>query len=100
MRGETPSSGGYAMQCAGAIQGKEGGTQVLASLAPSSQTVGSIMRVIYEQGKRSSGTTEANIALVARQQSWVNLLPPSCQGRAAGRVEAPWQVAPNRGRPA
>ena len=29
-------SGGYAERCAGAIQGKEGGIQVLAGLAPSS----------------------------------------------------------------
>ncbi len=34
-----PSSGGYAAQCVGAIQGKEGGIQVLAGLAPSSPTV-------------------------------------------------------------
>jgi len=45
---------GYATWCMGAIQGKEGGIQVLAGLAPSSQTVGSNIRVINEQGKRSS----------------------------------------------
>jgi hypothetical protein len=33
------SSGGYAAWCMGAIQGKEGGIQVLAGLAPSSQIV-------------------------------------------------------------
>jgi hypothetical protein len=32
-----------ALLCASAIQGKEGGIQVLASLAPSSQTVGFIL---------------------------------------------------------
>ena len=32
---------GDAVRCAGAIQGKEGGIQMLAGLAPSSQTVGS-----------------------------------------------------------
>ncbi len=41
--------GGYTAQCAGAIQGKEGKLQVLAGLAPSSQTVGSNIRVIHEQ---------------------------------------------------
>ncbi len=49
-----PLSGGYAMRCAGVIQGKEGRIQVLAGLAPSSQTVGSNIRVIHEQAKRSS----------------------------------------------
>jgi hypothetical protein len=42
------------VQCAGAIQGKEGGIQVLAGLAPSSQRVGSDIRVILEQAKHSS----------------------------------------------
>ncbi len=45
---------GYAAQCTGVIQGKEGEVQVLAGLAPSSQTVGSNIRVIYEQAKHSS----------------------------------------------
>jgi hypothetical protein len=36
---------GYAMQCSGTIQGKEGGIQVLAGLAQSSQTVGSNRRI-------------------------------------------------------
>ena len=47
-------SGGYAVQCTGAIQGKEGGIQVFAGQAPSSQTVGSNIRVIHVQVKRSS----------------------------------------------
>ncbi len=47
-------SGGHAAWCAGAIQGKEGGIQVLAELAPSSQIVGSNKRVIHEQAKNSS----------------------------------------------
>jgi hypothetical protein len=38
---------GYTAWCADAIQGKEGGIQVLAGLAPSSQTVGSNKRVIH-----------------------------------------------------
>ncbi len=42
------------VSCAGAIQVKEGGIQVLADLAPSSQTVGSDIGAIYEQAKRSS----------------------------------------------
>jgi hypothetical protein len=41
-----PSSDGYAAQCVGAIQGKEGRIQVLVGLAPSSQTVESNRRVI------------------------------------------------------
>jgi hypothetical protein len=49
-----PLSGGYAAQCAGDIQGKEGRIQVLAGLAPSSQTVGSNIRLIHEQAKCSS----------------------------------------------
>ena len=48
------SSGGYVVRCAGTIQGKEGRLQVLAGLAPSSQTVGSNKRVIHVQAKRSS----------------------------------------------
>ncbi len=47
---------------------------MLASLAPSSQTVGSIIRLIHEQAKCSSRITEANIPQV---------------------VEATLQVAPN-----
>ncbi len=57
-----PLSGGYSVQCASAIQGMEGGIQVLAGLVPSSQTVGSNIRVIHEQAKHSSLMTEANIA--------------------------------------
>jgi hypothetical protein len=45
---------GYTAWCTGAIQGMEGGIQVMAGLAPSSQTVGSNIRVIHEQAKRSS----------------------------------------------
>jgi hypothetical protein len=48
LRGKVPLSGGYAMQCEGAIQGKEGGIQVLVGLAPSSRTVESLFRVIHE----------------------------------------------------
>jgi hypothetical protein len=39
----------YASRLTGTIQGKEGSIQVLAGLAPSSQTVGSLFRVIEEQ---------------------------------------------------
>ncbi len=61
-------SGGCAVQCVGTIWGKEGGIQVLAGLAPSSQTIGSNKRVIHEQVKRSSWTTEVNniITLAAK----------------------------------
>jgi hypothetical protein len=61
--GEKAIIGGYAAWCSGAIQGKEGRIQVLAGLAPSSKTVGSNKRVIYEQAKRSSWMTEANSTL-------------------------------------
>jgi hypothetical protein len=44
----------YAVQCSGAIQGKEDGIQVLAGLAPSGQTVGYNIRLIHVQVKRSS----------------------------------------------
>jgi len=37
-----------------AIQGKEGGIQVLAGLAPSSKIEGYNIRVIHEQAKNSS----------------------------------------------
>ncbi len=47
-------SGGHATRCAGNIQGKEGRIQVLAGLAPSSQTVESNKRVIYEQAEGTS----------------------------------------------
>jgi hypothetical protein len=36
---------GYAARCAGTFKGKEGRIQVLAGLAPFSQTIGSIIRV-------------------------------------------------------
>jgi len=62
---------GYATWCASAIQGKEGRIQVLAGLAPSSQTVGSNIRVLHEQAKRSSGMTEVKLAPNTWQQSWV-----------------------------
>jgi hypothetical protein len=39
---------GYALWWAGTIQRKEGGKQVLAVLAPPSQTVGSSIRVLHE----------------------------------------------------
>ncbi len=61
LKGKAPLCGGYAVRCAGAIQGKEGGIQMLAGLAPSSQTVGSNIRVIHEQAKCSSWKTEVNI---------------------------------------
>ncbi len=62
LRGKAPLGGGYTMRCAGAIQGKEGGIQMLAGLAPSSQTVGPNIRVIHEQRKRSSWTVQVNEA--------------------------------------
>jgi len=46
-------SDGYAVWCTGAIQGKDGRIQVFAGLAPSSQIVGSLFRVIHEQAKCS-----------------------------------------------
>jgi hypothetical protein len=58
------------------MEGKEGGIQVLAGLAPSSQTVGSNIRVIHEQAKRSSQTTKV---------------------KELGKVEATLHVAPNGG---
>jgi len=67
--GNVPLSNGFAMRCAGAIQGKEGGIQMLAGIAPSSQTVGSNIRVIHEQAKGSSWVTEADITSVTWQQS-------------------------------
>ncbi len=62
---------GYAMQCVGNIQEKKGRTQVLAGLAPSSQTVGSNIRVIHEQARCSSWMTEVNLSPVTKQQNWV-----------------------------
>ncbi len=73
LRGKAPLSGGYAAHCAGAFQGKEGGIQVLAGLAPYSQTVRSLFRVIHEQAKLSSWTTEVNIIFVTWQQSSLSL---------------------------
>ncbi len=49
---------------------------MLAGLAPSSQTVGSNIRVIHEQARRSSRTSEA---------------------KEVGKVEAAFNVAPNSG---
>jgi hypothetical protein len=49
--GKAIPHGGYAAWCVGAIQGKEGRIQVLAGLAPSSQTIGANKRVIHEQAK-------------------------------------------------
>jgi hypothetical protein len=56
------SSGGCAAWCTGKLPWKEGGIQVLAGLAPLSQTVGSLFRVIHEQAKGSTRATEVNIA--------------------------------------
>jgi hypothetical protein len=44
----------------GAFHGKEGTMQVLAGLAQSSQTVGSLFRVIREQEKCNSWMTDVN----------------------------------------
>ena len=52
------SSGGYTVKCVGAIQGKEGRIQVLARLAPCSQTVVSNKRVIHEQAKLINDRSE------------------------------------------
>jgi hypothetical protein len=73
LRGKVPLSGGYAAWCVGTIQGNESGIQVLAGLAPSSQTVGSLFRVIHEQAKHSSWATEAKITFVTWQQSFLSL---------------------------
>jgi len=62
-------SGRYAGQCAGAIPGKEGGIEVLAGLAPSSQTVGSNIRVIHEQAKHSSLMTKVKVTLATSEPS-------------------------------
>jgi hypothetical protein len=64
---------GYAAQCAGTIQGKEGGIQVLAGLAPSSQTVRSNFRVNHEQAKCTSCKKEVNISFVTWHQSSLSL---------------------------
>ncbi len=66
-----PLSGGCATWCASAIQGKEGRIQVLAGLAPSSQTVGSNIRVIHEQAKSSSRMTEVNVAPATSEVAFV-----------------------------
>jgi hypothetical protein len=68
--GKVPLSGGYAAQWVGTIQGKEGGTQVLAGLAPSSQKVESDIRVIHEQAMCSSWITEANITSHQREDRY------------------------------
>ncbi len=68
--GKVLMSGGYAAQCVGAMQGKEGRIQVLAGQAPSSQTVGSNIWVIHEQVKHRSWMTEVNIALATSEQTW------------------------------
>jgi hypothetical protein len=74
--GKAPLSGGYAVQYECAIQGKDDGIQVLAGLAPSSQTVGANIKVICEQVKRSSWmteVTEANIAPATLEPSTLSL---------------------------
>ncbi len=78
LRGKAPLSGGYTAWCAGTIQGKESRIQLLAGVAPSSQTVGSLFRVVHEQAKHSSWTTEANITLVAGQESSLSLSLTLC----------------------
>ncbi len=77
---------GYAARCAGAIQGKKGGIQVLAGLAPSSLTVGSNISVIHEQERRSSRTTDVNITLVTWQQSLVSGIGRWLGGQLAARL--------------
>ncbi len=52
------------MPDAGTIQGEEGGMQVLARLAPSSQTVRFNIRVIQEQANLSLSKTKAKLAPV------------------------------------
>jgi hypothetical protein len=52
MNDESRLRGGYAVYCMGKIQGKEG-AGVCRSRALLSQTVLSLLRMIYEQGKCS-----------------------------------------------
>jgi len=61
---------GYAVRFAGVIQGMEGRIQVLASLAPFTQLVGSNIRVIHEQVKHSSWMTEENLAPDTKEPNW------------------------------
>ncbi len=49
-----PIGVGAPLSCAGVIHLKESGIQVLAGLAPSSQTEGSLFRPIHGQAKHSS----------------------------------------------
>ncbi len=91
--GKAIPSGGYTVQWAGAIQGKEGSIQVLEGLAPSSQTVGSNKRVIHEQAKHSSQTTEVNctLTLAAKLGEGGREVAP---GRLLGQLQASqWVVA-------
>jgi hypothetical protein len=62
------------MRCAGVIHPKEGRIQVLIGQAPSSQTVVSLFRVIREQGKRRSWTTETNTPVVSFRADWTSTL--------------------------
>ncbi len=64
---------GYAAWCLDAIQGKEVRIQVLAGLAPSSQTVSNI-KVVHEQEKLMHD-----------------------RSKEGGKTEATLQVAPNSG---
>ncbi len=74
--------GGSTARCIGAIHPKEDGIQGLVGWAPSSQTVGSLFRVIHEQTQHSTWTTEANIALVGLAN---RLLSPSTHPSRAAR---------------
>ncbi len=73
---------GYTAQCIGTILPKEDGIQELVGSAASSQTVGSLFRVIHEQTQHSTWTTEANIALVGLAG---RLLSPSTHPSRAAR---------------
>jgi hypothetical protein len=93
--GKAPLSGGYAMPYACAIQGKDDGIQVLAGLAPSSQIEGYNIRVIHEQAKNSSWTTEANMALATSEPSWLRWWrPPSRCLLTGDYIRLVWQMTP------
>ncbi len=68
--------------CPGAICPKEGGMQVLAGLAPSSQTVRFLFRFILEQAQGSSWMTEEKISCMVLDRSLV------CQQDRWGEEEA------------
>jgi hypothetical protein len=82
-------SGGHAAWCTVTIQRKEGRVQVLAGLAPSSQTVGSNISAIH-------GASDVQVMNDRSKHKFHLAAKLGVGEKTVGWVETTFQAAPNR----